>query len=134
MDRAQGRAGGGAGWASSVCAFGWFTNAEQFLRSWLFGFLFWTGIALGCLSITHHPRPHGRPVGLVIRRLLEAGSRTLPYLAVVFLPVAFGLSHVYPWARPDEVAADPLLQRWALYLNAPFFLARSVFYFRGAGC
>jgi hypothetical protein len=112
-----------------LCAFGWLTNAEQFYRSWLFGFLFWIGVAIGCLSITLIHNLTGGLWGLVIRRLLEAGSRTLPWLAVLFLPVALGLSHIYPWARADVVAADPLIQQKTLYLNVPFFLARTVFYF-----
>jgi hypothetical protein len=112
-----------------LCAFGWLTSAGQFYRSWLFAFLFWIGVAIGCLSITLIHNLTGGLWGLVIRRLLEAGSRTLPWLAVLFLPVAFGLSHIYPWARPEVVAADPLIQQKTLYLNVPFFLARAVFYF-----
>ena len=112
-----------------LCAFGWFVNAEQFYRSWLFGFLFWTSLAIGCLSISLIHNLTGGLWGLVIRRLLEAGARTLPYLAVLFLPVAFGLSHLYPWARPEVVAADPLIQVKTPYLNVPFFLVRAVFYF-----
>jgi hypothetical protein len=112
-----------------LCALGFFTHAEQLYRSWLFGFLFWTGVAVGCLSITLIHNLTGGLWGLVIRRLLEAGARTLPWMAVLFLPVAFGLSHIYPWARPDVVAADALVRQKTLYLNAPFFLARAVFYF-----
>jgi hypothetical protein len=112
-----------------LCVAGWFLNAEQFYRSWLFGFLFWVGIAIGCLSITLIHNLTGGLWGLVIRRQLEAGARTLPYMAVLFLPVAIGLAHVYPWARADVVAADALLQKKTLYLNAPFFLARTAFYF-----
>jgi hypothetical protein len=67
--------------------------------------------------------------GLVIRRLLEAGTRTLPLVALLFLPIAFGLSRIYVWARPEAVAADALLQRKSLYLNPAFFLGRTVFYF-----
>jgi hypothetical protein len=112
-----------------LCGLGFFVNAEQFYRSWLFGFLFWTGVAIGCLSITLIHNLTGGLWGLVIRRVLEAGSRTLPYLAILFVPVALGLSHVYPWARPEVVAADKLIQVKVAYLNAPFFLARAVFYF-----
>ena len=129
VDRVQIGALVACGLGLLLCAFGWFQDADQFYRSWLFGFLFWIGVALGCLSITLIHDLTGGLWGLVIRRLLEAGARTLPYLAVFFLPVALGLSHVYPWARPDVVASDPLLQHKSLYLNAPFFLARTFFYF-----
>jgi hypothetical protein len=129
LDRLQKGALGAGVVGLVLCAVGFFVSAEQLYRSWLFGFLFWTGVALGCLSITLIHNLTGGLWGLVIRRLLEAGARTLPWLAVLFLPVAFGLSHVYPWARADVVAADPLLQKKTLYLNVPFFLVRTVFYF-----
>src|SRR5690606_6069242 len=68
--------------------------------------------------------------GLSIRRLLEAGTRTLPLFALLFLPIAvLGLDDLYVWARPDAVAADPILQHKSLYLNVPFFVARAALYF-----
>jgi hypothetical protein len=67
--------------------------------------------------------------GAVIRRLLESGTRTLPLMALLFLPLVLGLHDLYQWARPDIVAHDPQLQHKSLYLNVPFFLARAVFYF-----
>jgi hypothetical protein len=67
--------------------------------------------------------------GLVIRRILEAGTRTLPLLALLFLPIAVGLPRHYSWARPEVVAADPVLVHKSLYLNPAFFLGRAVFYF-----
>jgi hypothetical protein len=65
----------------------------------------------------------------MIRRLLEGSARTMPLVTVLFIPVAFGLGHLYEWAHPETVQADRILQHKALYLNVPFFLARSVFYF-----
>jgi hypothetical protein len=65
----------------------------------------------------------------VIRRLLESATRTLPLMAVLFIPIALGLTDLYEWARPEHVAHDPILQHKSLYLNVPFFLARAVFYF-----
>ena len=47
----------------------------------------------------------------------------------MFIPLLFGLSDLYPWARTEVVAADPLLQQKAAYLNIPFFVARTVVYF-----
>ena len=67
--------------------------------------------------------------GFVIQRLLEAGARTLPLMALLFLPIAVGAHDLYLWARPEVVAADPLLQQKSLYLNLPFFYGRAVFYF-----
>jgi hypothetical protein len=65
----------------------------------------------------------------VIQRILEAGMMTLPLMALLFVPLIFGLKILYPWARPEEVAHDVVLQHKSPYLNAPFFLIRTVIYF-----
>ena len=63
---------------------------------------------------------------------LEAAARTLPVVTLFFVPIALaGLPALYPWARPEVVAADPVLQAKRAYLNVPFFLARAVLYFAG---
>jgi hypothetical protein len=129
VDRLQKGAIAAGGVGLLLCALGWFTNAGQFYKSWLFAFLFWIGLAIGCMSITLIHNLTGGMWGLVIRRLLEAGARTLPWFALIFVPIAIGLPHIYVWAQPDAVAKDALLQHKALYLNAPFFLARAVFFF-----
>ena len=58
---------------------------------------------------------------MVTRRVFEASSRVLPFMALAFLPVAFGVQELYPWARPEQVATDELLQHRAPYLNVSFF-------------
>jgi hypothetical protein len=55
--------------------------------------------------------------------------RTLPLLLVLFLPLLFGLTNLYEWARPEEVAHDALLQHKHVYLNVPFFVVRVGLYF-----
>ena len=104
-------------------------NADQFFRSYLYGFLFWTCVGVGCLSISLIHHLTGGWWGLVIRRLLEAGARTLPFCALLFVPLVFGLPRLFEWADAARVQADPILLHKSLYLNAPFFLARAVFYF-----
>jgi hypothetical protein len=47
----------------------------------------------------------------------------------LFIPLLFGLSYLYSWARPAEVAADAILQYKHPYLNVPFFVVRTVIYF-----
>jgi hypothetical protein len=49
-------------------------------------------------------------------------------MAVLFLPLVFGLRQLYPWSLP-EAAADPLLQEKSAYLNPAFFVGRAIFYF-----
>ena len=102
---------------------------EQFFRSYLVAFVFWLGFPLGCAAflMVHHLT--GGFWGLPIRRPLEAGTRTLPLLTALALPLLLGLGRLYSWSHPDLVAADAVLKSKQLYLNLPFFLIRNVIYF-----
>jgi hypothetical protein len=106
-----------------------FFNPQQFFHSYLLAYLYWIGLPLGCLAIVMLHHLVGGTWGFVIQRLLESGIRTFPLMALLFLPLLFGMSQLYPWARPETVAADPILQQKSLYLNVPFFVARAVVYF-----
>ena len=112
----------------ALCGAGMLFNREEFFRSYLLAYLFWIGIALGCLAIVMLHHLSGGAWGIVIRRLLESATRTLPLMALLFLPIVFGLSHLYEWARP-EALGDKILRHKSLYLNVPFFLARAALYF-----
>jgi len=113
----------------AVSIAGAIASPTQFLRSYLVAWVFWVELTLGCLALLMIKYVAGGAWGAVIRRLAESAARTLPLLAVLFVPVALGLPQLYEWARPEHVAHDPLLQHKAAYLNVPFFLARAVFYF-----
>ena len=56
--------------------------------------------------------------GMLIRRMCEAGARTLPFMIVLLIPVLLSLPMLYAWARP-EAAHDPISQAKAAYLNVP---------------
>jgi hypothetical protein len=55
--------------------------------------------------------------------------KTLPLLAVAFLPIAAGIGYLYVWARPDAVAASEKLQYQQFYLQPTLFWNRAVVYF-----
>ncbi len=115
--------------AASVLLIGFFVDGEQLMRSYLVGYLFWLSIALGSLALSMIHHLTGGAWGLVLRRVLEAATRLLPWLALGFVPIALSLDTLYPWSRPDEVAASELLQHKAPYLNDGFFLLRAALYF-----
>jgi hypothetical protein len=129
LHRVQRIAVGVSAAALLVCVLAGFGNLTQLLRSYLVAYVFWVGGALGCLAILMIHHVTGGAWGVAIRRLLESGARTLPMMAVLFLPIAFGVRRLYEWAQPERVANDPLLQHKALYLNVPFFLTRTALYF-----
>lgn len=107
---------------------GFILDGEQLLRSYLYAYLFWTGMALGCMGILLLHHVVGGKWGMVIRRFCEAGARTIPYMIVLLLPILLSIPALYSWARP-EAAHDANIQAKAAYLNIPFFLIRTVFYF-----
>ena len=113
----------------AAAGLGAFLNPGQFFHAYLLAFLFWLAAALGglALSMLHHLSGGGW--GVVLRRIFEASARTLPWMALFFVPVAFGMSHLYPWTDTAMVAGDHLLKGKAGYLNTPFFLVRSALYF-----
>jgi hypothetical protein len=115
--------------ALAACGLGARLNAHQFFVSYLVGYTFWLGLSLGCFGVAMIHHLTGGRWGFVTRRFLEAGFMTLPLMAVLFVPLLFGLHQLYPWARPSVVAANGTLHQKALYLNAGAFCARTVFFF-----
>jgi hypothetical protein len=112
-----------------VCAGGALIQPQPFFSAYLSAYIFWVGIPVGCLALLMLHHLVGGRWGFMIQRVLEAAIQTLPLMALLFIPLLFGLSDLYPWARAEVVAADPLLQQKAAYLNIPFFVARAVVYF-----
>ncbi|MEW6210964.1 MAG: hypothetical protein AB1631_21550, partial [Acidobacteriota bacterium] len=111
-----------------ACIVGLAIDRQQFFRSYLLAFIFWAGVALGCFAILMVQHLSGGAWGLVIRRVLEGATRTFPLLLLLFLPLVFGMTRLYVWARP-EAAQSPLLEHKAAYLNVTFFIIRAAFYF-----
>ena len=100
-----------------------------FYQSYLLAFLFWVGLALGCLILLIVVHLAGGSWGALIQRPLEAGVSLLPVMALLFLPVLFGMNVLYVWTDAEFVANNPLMQAKTAYLNTPFFVVRAVVYF-----
>ena len=123
----RGLMAGAAGLVAGVI--GVVLQPDQFMPSWLIGFLFCTGLSLGCLALLMLQHMVGGQWGLVTRRIYEAGTRVLPFCALLFVPVAMFAPRLFLWARPEAVQADHILQWKAPYLNVTFFSIRAVVYF-----
>jgi hypothetical protein len=108
-----------------AAAAGAFFSPGQFFHAYLLAYLFWLAAALGGLALTMLQHLSGGGWGVVLRRTFEAAARTLPWMALLFVPLVFGLRDLYPWTDTAMVAEDPILREKALYLNTPFFLARA---------
>ena len=114
---------------SLLLAASFFRSPDQFFHSYLFAFSFWAGISIGSLALLMLQHLTGGGWGLVIRRVLEAATRTLPLVLILFVPIVLGAHRIYEWTDPHEVAVHPVLQEKSKYLNLPFFTVRAAIYF-----
>lgn len=112
-----------------LCAALGFHDPTQFFRSYLFAFVFWIGLPLGCSAILMLHHLVGGTWGFPLRRPLESATKTFILMAVLVLPILFRLPVLYSWADPAKVQADSLLQYKHPYLNPTFFIIRTVIYF-----
>jgi hypothetical protein len=108
---------------------GAFFNPGDFFRSYLYGYLFWIGLGLGAMALLMLQYLTGGMWGVVTRRPLEAASWTLPWLALLFIPIAGGMPYLYHWAHRDLVLKDPILLHRSVYMNPASFIARAIVYF-----
>lgn len=101
----------------------------SFFRAYLVAWVFCLSMPAGLLALTMLGHVSGGHWAVVLRRLGEAAGRTLPFLFLMGLPIAFGMTELFPWARPEVMAHDELVQKKAAYLNVEFFYLRAVIYF-----
>jgi hypothetical protein len=113
-----------------ACVLGLIFDRGHFFRSWLVAYLLFLGIALGSLALLMVQHLSGGSWG-IFRRVFEASSRTLPLLALLFLPIVLGMGDLYPWTSAALVQQDEVLRHKAPYLNTGFFLIRALVYFGG---
>jgi hypothetical protein len=114
-----------------ISVVGYVINPAQFFQSYLMAYMFVLGLSLGSLALAMVHQLSGGAWGVVIRRPIGAATRVLPVLTVLFVPIVFGMHHLYEWTHLDVVANDPILKGKQLYLNTPFFLIRAALYFAG---
>jgi hypothetical protein len=120
---------------------GYIMNSTAFYRAYLVAFLFVLGWSLGSLGLLMLQHLTGGQWGILIRRPLEAASRVLYLLPVLFLPLIPGMKSLYTshevdgemrigWLNPPapgHEGALSQLQQW--YLTKNGFLLRAVIYF-----
>jgi hypothetical protein len=115
-----------------ILLIGAFINTTEFFHAYIYAFTFWIGLSVGSLALLMLQHLTGGGWGFVIRRVLEAATRVLPLMAILFIPILLGAHRLYPWTDVEKIA-DPavreLVHTKTAYLNLPFFAARAVIYF-----
>ena len=112
---------------TALLSIGAVVDREQLFFSYLIAYAYAVSIAVGALIflMVCHAMRAGWPVA--IRRLTEAVVAVFPVLAVLFIPLAFGLGTLYPWLHPDRFSnpeeRDLVLHKLRLPERARLFRA-----------
>jgi hypothetical protein len=99
------------------------------LYSYYVGFLFWLYFCLGSMGLLMIQYLTGGGWGVVLRRVLEAATRNLYWMPVLFLPIVVFHHSIYEWTHTEIVATDIIIQRKAAMLNSTGWILRSFGYF-----
>lgn len=109
---------------------GWIFEYDQFYRSYLLGYMWCFEPTIGCLALVMLYHLSGGAWGTVIRRILEAAMQNIWLMLFLFAPIIIGVHRLYPWSRPEELAASGHLRQIAAhYLRLSFWLVRAGLYF-----
>jgi hypothetical protein len=116
--------------AAVLAVFGGVTGtANQFYQAYLVSYVDWIGLTLGSLAILMlHFVGGGRWAG-TIRRILEAATKTIWLMALLFIPIIVGSEFIYIWRNPAAVAADPVLLYKSVFLNQQIFIISAIIVF-----
>ena len=90
---------------------GAFMATEQFYRSWLVAFVFWTALTIGSLAILMLQYMTGGWWGYMIRRPLLAAVTNFPLVVLAAIPVWVGAEHLYLWMDHDLMEHDHILHQ-----------------------
>ncbi len=90
----------------SILAFAWSDEGRNHLmRAYLMGFMVSFGFAGGGYCMLMLQYVSGGKWGLLLRRPLEAMSRTFKLVVLLFIPLIFFAKHLYQWAAYPNAAA-----------------------------
>lgn len=108
---------------------GLWRDPQQALLSYLYAFVFFTGLSVGSLALAMvHPLTGGA-WGYYIRPQVLGAARTLPLMAVLVIPILLGMHQLYVWTHANVLANDPLLRQQTWWLAPTFFVIRTIVYF-----
>ena len=124
------------GVALLLAIYGAVSAPENFYHAYIFSYMLVLGLTVGSLGLLMLQHLTGGIWGIIIRRPLEAASRNVPLIGVLFLPVLLGMKYLYSgngtetgWLnapKTGEHALSPLQQG---YLTTHWYIIRAAIYF-----
>jgi hypothetical protein len=114
-----------------ICVIGIFKSPDRFFPSYLMAFMFVLGLSLGSLGLLMLQHLTGGNWGIMIRRPLESATRVLALVAVLFVPIFFGMKYLYTaWLNAPPAGQEGALSDFQRsYLTPNGFRTRAIIYF-----
>jgi hypothetical protein len=114
---------------AATVIFGLITDKKATWANWLIVNYYFFSIAMGGAFFFVLQSISQSGWSSAFKRVSEAMMSYVPFAALFFLLIFFGVNDLYHWSHKESVALDPLLQHKSAFLNVPFFFARMVLYF-----
>jgi hypothetical protein len=108
---------------------------QHFFRAYLVGFIMVTGLTMGCMALLSLYHVVGGKWGVPVMRIYEAGTRNWFLMVLAFLPIAFNLHHIYPWAGAQglDLHQQHAVEVRGTYLSPQWFIIRQSLILLGWG-
>jgi hypothetical protein len=124
------------GVAALMAIYGLMRSPGDFYHAYIFSYLLILGLTLGSLGLLMLQHLTGGIWGMVIRRPLEAASRNLWLVLVLFAPIVMGMNYLYSgnaeetgWLNAPKQGEHALTAWQQGYLTSGGFLTRAAIYF-----
>jgi hypothetical protein len=113
-----------------ISILGLIKSPDRFFPAYLLAFIFVLGLTLGSLGLLMLQHLTGGNWGIMIRRPLESATRNLPVVAVLFVPIFFGMKYLYAgWLNAPPSGEGALSEFQRSYLTPNGFRVRAILYF-----
>ena len=110
-------------------ALGFVFDAERTWANYLLNNYYFVSLAIGAAFFAAIQYITQSGWSAMFKRVPEAMVAYLPFAAVFFIILYFGMHSVFEWTHHEVVSHDHILQHKSPYLNEPFFFARVIVFF-----
>lgn len=111
---------------------GWMRTPDRAWYAFLLSFFYFISLALGGVFFAALHYASNAGWSTMVRRFAEGFAAFLPWsFGLGLVLILFGGESLYSWMDESVVAADPILQGKAAYLNTTFFVLRTLLFFAG---
>lgn len=120
--------------AIMIIAFG--TAPRSAFHAYLAGYAFVLSMVLGSMAFVMISHAANATWPVAVRRIPEAVAAAMPVVALLFVPVLFGLRALYPWARLEDFTGSTreILEHRRAYMNPTAFSLRAICYLAWWSC